>query len=41
MPGTMKAEFFAAMVSFAEDQSQLDSILAHLDEIQATAYAAQ
>ena len=41
MPGTMKAEFFAAMVSFAEDHSQLDSILAHLDEIQATAYAAQ
>ena len=41
MPGTMKAEFFAAMVSFAEDQSQLDSILAHLNEVQATAYATQ
>jgi alpha-glucoside transport system substrate-binding protein len=40
MPGTMKAAFFAAMVEFAEDQSKLDSILAHLDEIQATAYTA-
>jgi len=38
MPGTMKAAFFAAMVEFAEDQSKLDSILAHLNEIQATAY---
>ena len=41
MPGTMKAEFFSAMVQFAEDQSKLDSILAHLDEVQATAYTAQ
>lgn len=41
MPGTMKAAFFTAMVDFAEDQSQLDSILAGLDEVQATAYAAQ
>ena len=41
MPGTMKAAFFTAMVDFAEDQSQLDSILASLDEVQATAYAAQ
>lgn len=40
MPGTMKAAFFAAMVEFAEDQSKLDSILAGLDTIQATAYAA-
>lgn len=40
MPGTMKAAFFAAMVEFAEDQSKLDAILAHLDEVQATAYAA-
>jgi alpha-glucoside transport system substrate-binding protein len=39
MPGTMKAAFFAAMVEFAEDQSKLDSILAGLDEIQASAYA--
>lgn len=41
MPGTMKAAFFTAMVDFAEDQSKLDSILASLDAVQATAYAAQ
>ena len=40
MPGTMKAAFFAAMVAFAEDQSKLDTILAGLDEVQTTAYAA-
>jgi alpha-glucoside transport system substrate-binding protein len=41
MPGTMKAAFFTAMVDFAEDQTKLDSILASLDEVQASAYAAQ
>jgi alpha-glucoside transport system substrate-binding protein len=40
MPAAMKAAFFRAMVDFAEDQSKLDSILAGLDEVQATAYAA-
>ena len=41
MPAAMKASFFAAMVKFAEDQGQLDTILADLDEVQAEAYAAQ
>ena len=41
MPGTMKAAFFTAMVDYAEDPANLDSILASLDEVQATAYAAQ
>jgi alpha-glucoside transport system substrate-binding protein len=41
MPAAMKAAFFRAMVDFAEDQSKLDSILAGLDEVQASAYAAQ
>lgn len=40
MPGTMKAAFFAAMVEFAENQGDLDQILAGLDTIQAEAYAA-
>jgi alpha-glucoside transport system substrate-binding protein len=40
MPGTMKAAFFTAMVDFAENPGSLDTILAHLDEVQATAYAA-
>jgi hypothetical protein len=35
----MKAAFFRAMVDFAEDQGQLDSILESLDEVQSTAYA--
>ena len=38
MPKALQAEFFRAMVDFAEDQSKLDSILAHLDEVAATAY---
>jgi alpha-glucoside transport system substrate-binding protein len=40
MPGTMKAAFFAAMVEYAENPGDLDSILANLDTIQAEAYAA-
>ena len=40
MPATMKAAFFTAMVEFAENQGELDSILANLDEVQATAYEA-
>ena len=40
MPGTMKAAFFAAMVAYAENPGDLDSILAGLDEVQAEAYAA-
>ncbi len=41
MPSAMKAAFFRAMVDFAEDQSKLDSILSSLDDVQASAYAAQ
>jgi alpha-glucoside transport system substrate-binding protein len=40
MPGTMKAAFFTAMVEYAENPGNLDTILAGLDEVQATAYAA-
>jgi alpha-glucoside transport system substrate-binding protein len=41
MPGTLKAAFFTAMVDYAENPGNLDSILAKLDEVQATAYTAQ
>jgi alpha-glucoside transport system substrate-binding protein len=41
MPATMKAAFFTAMVDYAENPGNLDSILASLDEVQATAYEAQ
>jgi alpha-glucoside transport system substrate-binding protein len=40
MPAAMKAAFFTAMVEFAENPDQLDTILAGLDEVQATAYEA-
>jgi UDP-N-acetylmuramyl tripeptide synthase len=36
----MKAAFFKAMVDYAENPSSLDSILASLDEVQTSAYAA-
>lgn len=39
MPAALQAAFFSAMVDFAQDQSRLDSILAGLDEVQATAYS--
>ncbi|HEV8490561.1 MAG TPA: extracellular solute-binding protein [Candidatus Limnocylindrales bacterium] len=39
MPNAMKAAFFRSMVDFAENQGNLDSILAGLDEVQKTAYA--
>jgi alpha-glucoside transport system substrate-binding protein len=38
MPNEMKAAFFRAMVDFAQDQGQLDSILMELDSVQASAY---
>jgi alpha-glucoside transport system substrate-binding protein len=38
MPNAMKSAFFRAMVDFAADQGSLDSILAGLDEVQASAY---
>jgi alpha-glucoside transport system substrate-binding protein len=38
MTNAMKAHFFRAMVEFAEDQGNLDTILADLDATQATEY---
>ena len=38
MPAAMKNAYWAAVLKFAQNQSQLDSILANLDSIQATAY---
>ena len=37
-PGAMNDAFFQAVVKFAQDQSQLDSILQSLDQTQADAY---
>jgi alpha-glucoside transport system substrate-binding protein len=39
MPAAMKAAFFRAMVDFAEDPGSIDTVLAGLDEVQASAYA--
>jgi alpha-glucoside transport system substrate-binding protein len=39
MPEAMNSAFWTAMLDFTQDQSRLDSILAGLDEVQATAYA--
>jgi alpha-glucoside transport system substrate-binding protein len=41
MPTAMNAAFWTAILDFTKDQSQLDSILANLDTVQADAYAAQ
>ncbi|HEY7524524.1 MAG TPA: ABC transporter substrate-binding protein [Candidatus Limnocylindrales bacterium] len=41
MPNAMKAAFFKSMVDFAENQGSLDTILAGLDEVQTSSYAAQ
>ena len=38
MPDVMKSAYWAAVLKFVADQSKLDSILATLDTIQATAY---
>lgn len=38
MPADMRNAYWAAVLAFVADQSKLDSILAHLDEVQATAY---
>jgi hypothetical protein len=38
MPSDMKNAYWSAILSFIKDQSQLDSILANLDKVQATAY---
>jgi alpha-glucoside transport system substrate-binding protein len=39
MPADMKNAYWAAVLKFAQNQSQLDSILANLDSIQAKAYS--
>jgi alpha-glucoside transport system substrate-binding protein len=39
MPNAMKAAFFKSMVDFAENQGNLDTILASLDEVQTSSYA--
>lgn len=38
MPADMKAAAWADLVKFIQDQGQLNSILAHLDSVQASAY---
>ena len=40
MPTDMQAAYWSAALKFAQNQSQLDAILADLDKTQATAYAA-
>lgn len=40
MPAAMKAAFFTAMVEYAENPGELNTILAGLDEVQVTAYEA-
>ncbi len=39
MPTAMNAEFWKQILVFVQDQSKLDSILADLDKVQASAYA--
>jgi alpha-glucoside transport system substrate-binding protein len=38
MPNAMQSAFWGAILKFVGDQNQLDSILADLDKVQATAY---
>ncbi len=38
MPADMKAAAWADLVKFIQNQNQLDTLLAHLDSVQATAY---
>ena len=38
MPADMQRAFWKSLLDFTNDQSQLDSILANLDQVQATAY---
>jgi alpha-glucoside transport system substrate-binding protein len=41
MPADMQRAFWKSLLDFTNDQSQLDSILSNLDQVQASAYAAQ
>jgi alpha-glucoside transport system substrate-binding protein len=38
MPSAMQTEYWTGVLNYVNNQSQLDSILAHLDQVQATAY---
>jgi len=38
MPSDMRNAYWSAILQFAQNQGQLDSILAHLDSVQQTAY---
>jgi alpha-glucoside transport system substrate-binding protein len=38
MPSDMKKAYWKGIISFIQDQNKLDSILADLDKVQATAY---
>ena len=39
MPADMQRAFWKSLLDFTNDQSQLDSILANLDQVQASSYA--
>ena len=39
MPADMQSAYWKSILDFTKDPSQLDAILAHLDEVQASAYA--
>jgi hypothetical protein len=39
MPDEMNVAFLEAILDYTADPSRLDAILAHLDEVQAVAYA--
>lgn len=41
MPSDMQRAFWKSLLDFTNDQSQLDSILANLDQVQASSYAPQ
>jgi hypothetical protein len=38
MPSAMNSAFWTAMLTVTKDPSQLDSVLASLDKVQASAY---
>jgi hypothetical protein len=38
MPSDMKKAYWKSLLDFVNDQSKLDSLLTHLDEVQAASY---
>jgi hypothetical protein len=38
MPADMKSAAWKALLDFVSNQNNLDKVLAHLDQVQATAY---